>query len=35
MSAGPRFAGRSYQDRGEVLTYDEPHVLPVGGLQQT
>jgi uncharacterized protein YndB with AHSA1/START domain len=22
-------AGRSYQDKGEVLTYDEPHVLSV------
>ena len=23
------YAGRSYQDKGEVLTYDEPHVLSV------
>jgi uncharacterized protein YndB with AHSA1/START domain len=23
------YDGRSYQDRGEVLTYDEPHVLSV------
>jgi uncharacterized protein YndB with AHSA1/START domain len=23
------YDGRSYQDRGEVLTYDEPHVLSI------